>query len=137
VGIIRQLREEHAKVERKLQNRHPLMLLIWFTGYLATSFLLGSLSILYGWGSVWVHTQPEPTSASVNFSLIWMFILLFWGYAMRVQYVIGMSGLPDESILRHRTRIVLLHGHKLMWMALTAESILTIIKIIVWWASWR
>ncbi len=137
MGIREELLKDHARMVCKLQNRHPLTLSLRFFANFIISFFLGGLPVIGGWGSMWIHTSPAPTAHMVNGMLGWSLILLWWGYCMRVQYSIGIKGMPTESMFKHRSRLILLYGHQIMWMALTVEAVLLSVKAVVWWASWR
>jgi len=135
--LVKELLKQHAKTEHKIRNRNPALLVLHFTGDLLIALLFGGTLIMSGAGSVWMHTPPEPTSSMVNGALGWSLLLLFWASACRAQYVMGISGMPEESVFRHRIRLAILYGYQMLWMVLTAEAVILTFRTIVWWVSWR
>jgi len=131
-------KQAHAKTEHKIRNRHPAMLALHFAAdsLLALLFSLGA--IMSGIGNRWMHTPPEPSSEMVNVALGYaLFFLLFWGWTCRCQFSTAITGLPDESTSRHRLRLAILYGYKLLWIILTAEAAILTIRTTVWWWSWQ
>ncbi len=120
-----------------MRNRHPVMLSLYFLFASFMALIFGALPVLSGAGHVWIHTTPPPTTDIVNGMFGYACLLFFWSWVMRLWWKVGISGMPDESIRRHRTRIVILNGFRLFWMILAADAVILAVRTIVWWASWQ
>jgi len=129
------LLEKPPTTAEKLQNRRLTTIALRFPVDLMITLMFAAIPVISGLGNVWIHTAPEPVM--VNHVIEYSFWLLWWGYCMRVQYIIPIRATPEESLPRHRLRMAFIYGYKAMWMILTTEAVLLTIKTIAWWALWR